>query len=187
MLKVRDLMTSDLVTTTPSETLRDAAEAMAYDHVSGLPVVEGGKAVGVISATDILSFTADAAGVEMERPVAPGARDIPSGAQWEEGAEVPFGYYADDWRDEEFPVGEYLPSADRPEWNVMEETTVAEVMTRSVQSVPADSDVQEAARAMLDAGIRRLLVVEDGRLVGVVSSTDVMKAVAELGLGNADA
>lgn len=184
MLKVRDVMTTDLVTVTPSDTVRDAAEAMSYDHVSGLPVVDGGRAVGVISATDVLAFAADAAGLELERADAPGADRVPAGAQWEEGGALPGGYFGEEeWDEREAYLEEYLPSTDRPEWNVLEETTVAELMTRAVHSIPADAGIREAAREMLDAGVRRLLVVEDGRLVGVVSSTDVMKAVAEHGIG----
>lgn len=184
MLKVRDVMTTDLVTVTPSDTIRDAAEAMSYDHVSGLPVVDGGRAVGVISATDVLGFAADAAGLELEREAVPGADQVPAGAQWDEGDVLPGGYFGEDeWDEGEAYLEEYLPSSDRPEWNVLEDTTVTELMTRAVHSISADAGVERAAREMLDAGVRRLLVVEDDHLVGVVSSTDVMKAVAEHGVG----
>ncbi|MFB6241120.1 MAG: CBS domain-containing protein, partial [Gemmatimonadota bacterium] len=68
-------MTDDLVTVTPSYTLREAAEAMAQEHVSGLPVVDDGMAVGVISATDLLGFAAEATG---ERAASGGGRPGPS-------------------------------------------------------------------------------------------------------------
>jgi CBS domain-containing protein len=184
VLKVRDVMTTDLVTVTPSDTIRDAAEAMSYDHVSGLPVVDGGRAVGVISATDVLGFAADAAGLELEREPVPGADEVLSGAQWDEGGPLPGGYFGEEeWDEGETYLEEYLPSSDRPEWNVLEDTTVAELMTRSVHSIDADAGVEEAAREMLEAGVRRLLVLEDDHLAGVVSSTDVMEAVARHGIG----
>lgn len=181
MLTVRDLMTEDLVTVTPTTTLREAAEAMASDHVSGLPVVEDGEAVGVVSATDVLGFAADAPGAEIDRGREPGLEQIPEGQAWEEGARMPT-YYTERWEEEAYSFGEMLPDTDRPEWNVLEENQVAEVMTRSLHTVTAGDSVRDAARAMLDARVHRLLVVEDDRLIGVVSTTDVMEAVAEHGI-----
>jgi CBS domain-containing protein len=66
----------------------------------------------------------------------------------------------------------------------MAETTVGSVMTTAVVSLPPGAAVQEAARLMLPAGVHRLLVVDDeGELVGLVSSSDIVRAVAERGLG----
>lgn len=53
--------------------------------------------------------------------------------------------------------------------------TVADVMsTIAVTAAPAD-DVQVAARRMLERGVQRLPVVEEGRLVGIVSRSDVLR------------
>ena len=52
-------------------------------------------------------------------------------------------------------------------------------MTRKVQSLPPDSGVDEAAILMIQKKIHRVLVMHDGRLVGIVSTSDVAKAVAE--------
>lgn len=184
MLTVRDLMTEELFTVTSTTTLREAAEAMSEEHVSGLPVVEDGEAVGVITATDILSFAADAPGVEIDRTRSTGLEQVPDGRQWEEGAEVPAdAYFTGGWEEEEtFSFGEMLPDTERPEWNVLEEHQVAELMTRSLHTVSADDSVQEAARSMLDSRVHRLLVVEDDHLLGVISTTDVMEAVAKKGV-----
>ena len=184
MLTVRDLMTQELHTVTPTTTLREAAEAMSEEHVSGLPVVEDGEAVGVITATDILSFAADAPGVEIDRLRSSGLDQVPEGEQWEAGGARPSdSFYTQRWEEETFSFGEMVPDTERPEWNVLEEHQVAEVMTRSLHTVSADDGVREAARAMLDARVHRLLVVEDGALLGVISTTDVMEAVAEEGIG----
>jgi CBS domain-containing protein len=50
---------------------------------------------------------------------------------------------------------------------------VSEVMTQELFTVPPGSSVYEAALAMVRRGIRHLLVVENGRLVGVVSEKDI--------------
>ena len=46
-MKVRDLMTTDPVTTTPNAHLKEAARQMVEHGVSGLPVLQGGKLVGM--------------------------------------------------------------------------------------------------------------------------------------------
>ena len=66
----------------------------------------------------------------------------------------------------------------------MAETTVGSVMTNAVVSLPPGAAVQEAARIMVPAGVHRILVVDTGgELVGLVSSSDIVRAVAERGLG----
>ena len=56
--------------------------------------------------------------------------------------------------------------------------TVAEVMTRTVLTLQVDNEVSQAARTMLDAGIKRLPVLRRSRLVGVVSRRDLMRVIA---------
>ena len=55
----------------------------------------------------------------------------------------------------------------------LENTTVRDVMTSQVQSVAADADVTLAARIMGNNQVRRLPVVEGGRLCGVISLGDL--------------
>ncbi len=54
----------------------------------------------------------------------------------------------------------------------------ADMMTRDPDSVAPDTTVREAARLIHDTGHNRLPVVEDGRLVGVVTRVDVLGALA---------
>jgi CBS-domain-containing membrane protein len=56
--------------------------------------------------------------------------------------------------------------------------TVAEVMTRDVLTVSTGSEVSQAARIMLDEGIKRLPVVQGGRVVGILSRRDLVKVMA---------
>jgi CBS domain-containing protein len=53
---------------------------------------------------------------------------------------------------------------------------VEQVMTRDVVSVEPDADVDEVARRMEDGQIRRILVVEGERLLGVISTADLARA-----------
>ena len=55
--------------------------------------------------------------------------------------------------------------------------TAGEVMTTGVETAHPDDDVRVAARQMVDRGVKRLPVVTDGRVVGIVSRTDVLRAM----------
>lgn len=56
--------------------------------------------------------------------------------------------------------------------------TAAEAMTAPVQRISPDRSVEEAARRMLDGNVRRLAVVDEGRLVGIVSRADLVRGFA---------
>ncbi|MGZ8706905.1 MAG: CBS domain-containing protein [Gaiellaceae bacterium] len=53
-MKVRDVMTADVATVAPDTDLRDVAALLVQMRISGVPVVEGGRVLGVVSERDIL-------------------------------------------------------------------------------------------------------------------------------------
>ncbi len=55
--------------------------------------------------------------------------------------------------------------------------TVAEVMTRDVMVVTANCQVSQAARIMLEAGIKRVPVVRGRKVIGVVSRRDLVRVI----------
>ncbi|HET7600989.1 MAG TPA: CBS domain-containing protein [Gemmatimonadales bacterium] len=59
-----------------------------------------------------------------------------------------------------------------------ERAPVTDAMSPWPPSVAPDADVDEAARLMLYLDVKRVFVVENGSLVGVVSQTDITDAVA---------
>lgn len=52
---------------------------------------------------------------------------------------------------------------------------IVDVMTRSVESVAPDTTLHKAARMMIDGGFSGLPVLEDGRLVGILSEADFVR------------
>lgn len=52
-LTVADVMSPDPITVAPSDTIQEAAEQMLENQVSGLPVVEDGRVVGIVTESDI--------------------------------------------------------------------------------------------------------------------------------------
>lgn len=139
MLRLRDIMTRDVVSAAPDLTVRDAMELLSERHVSGAPVVDGGKVVGIVSATDLLDLLAD--------------------------------------------LNDTTPSLTfrrrKGRTTPLEDVTVDEVMTRKVHSLPPDCLVDEAAVLMGEKQIHRVLVMQGDVLLGIVSTSDVAKAVAE--------
>ena len=178
MLRLRDVMTADPATLSPEMSVRDAMRLLVARRVSGAPVLEGKRVVGVVSGTDLAGFASSLPGVPTERvPEEPGEWEPTQ--EWEEGAEPPATYFGEMWDDAGAEVDERFVEDHSPEWDALAEHTVDEVMTRSVCSLPPDASVAEAADYMRRAGVHRILVIENGALEGVVSAFDVARAVAD--------
>lgn len=141
-MKVSDLMSTDVVTTTPAAPLRDVARMLMEHRISGLPVCdETGTVVGVVSEGDILF---------KER----GPTESRDGV-----------------------LGWLLDSP--PEWE-LEKTrarTAGEAMTSPPVTATPSEPVSAAARRMTELGVNRLPVVTlDGRLVGILTRADLIRA-----------
>ena len=137
-MKVSDAMTTEVVTVTADTSLKKAAAVMLERGISGLPVVEGDRVLGVLSETDILFK-------ERTRPERHGLVD------W-------LVHYAED------------PPAAK-----LDARTAGEAMTSPAVTVPSGRVVADAAALMLDSGIDRLPVVDSGRLVGIMTRSDLVR------------
>lgn len=56
-------------------------------------------------------------------------------------------------------------------------TKVGDIMSEPLISVGPEATISAAANVMYENGIRRLPVIEDGRLIGMVTSTDLARAM----------
>lgn len=61
---------------------------------------------------------------------------------------------------------------------LFDRTTVRDLMTTPARTISPTADVREAARAMVRFEVHRLFVVQDDTLAGVVSQSDIIRAVA---------
>ena len=130
MVRVADLMQTDVRTIHQDAPVSEAIVLLADGHVSGLPVLnDAQQLVGVISSSDILAAEAESdAGEALDR-VASYAR-------------------------------------------------VGDLMTRVPKTIAPDADIKLAAQEMLYLDVHRLLVVDGGELVGIISQSDIVRAVA---------
>jgi CBS domain-containing protein len=143
-MKVRDLMQSDVRTTSTEESLKDVARTLVENSISGMPVCDPeGRVVGVISEGDILFK-------ERDRPEQRSA-----------------------------PLGWLLDGGSRSELKKATARTVTDAMTAPAITIRPSSSATEAARLMIERGVNRLPVVtQDGRLVGIVTRADLVRAFA---------
>ena len=183
MLRLRDIMATDVVAISSEATVREAMELLSRHHVSGAPVVNGSTLVGVVSATDLMEFAAALPGVPTELDTReewndPG--DPSLDGQVDRENEPGCAFYADMWEDAGADVAQRLATPSTPEWNALEEHTVGEVMTRGpLVTLGPDDSAEMAADIMRTKAIHRVLVTDGDSLVGIVSALDIVKAAAD--------
>ena len=180
MLTVRDIMQSKVVTVTPDATARDLARLLADEQISGVPVLDGaGRLVGVVSSSDLVRLTAEESDLGLGAVAFAGRAD--GGLEPEDEAEDadPYGFFLP----EDAPLAEQAMLAGLPESH-METTTVEDIMTPVTFTVEPDTPVRELCDFLARGRIHRAVVVSDRRLEGIVTSADVLRAVADGRLGS---
>jgi CBS domain-containing protein len=139
-MRVKDVMTTDVVTAAPDTELREVAALLVRHRISGVPVVKGGRVLGVVSERDILF---------KERPSDGLHRGVLA------------------WLMDE---GDSMVKIDA--------RVAGTAMTSPAVTIGPNRAVADAAALMLDEGVSRLPVVEGGRLVGIVTRHDLVRAFA---------
>lgn len=181
MLSVRDLMSTDVITVSPELSIRDALELFTERHIGGAPVMAEGRVVGVVTAADLLGFEASTAPAPVAREDQLEVGELaPVEEELEDEETVPPGaFFTDWWVDVGADVAERVRATSEPEWDVLAEHTVAEAMSTSLLWVAPQEPVPRAAALMDAREVHRLLVLDRGRLVGILTMTDIARAVAD--------
>lgn len=177
MTTVRELMSTEVVSVAPELTLRSALELFVEHHISGAPVMAGSRLVGVISASDIVAFEASTLGEPAAGPEGP-AWELEPSEEWQEGDDAPAAFFSELGADPQVDVLERFEEPAGPEWDPLAAHTVSEAMTRRVVSVAPDATAVAAARLMSNRQIHRLVVLDRGTLCGVLSTLDLVRALA---------
>ncbi len=159
-MKVRDVMNVMPITVPADASVSEAARLLRENKISGLPVLDGEKLVGIVSESDLLRLLS--------------VEDKKEGGLW---LPSPFEIFE-------------VPFRDLVKWEQMQAglkdvhtKKVSDVMSRNLHEVGPDDSVEEAASIMTRHRINRLPVVEDGRLVGIVTRGDI---ISGLGMQHAE-
>jgi CBS domain-containing protein len=150
-----DVMQRDIITIAPEMQILDVYRMFVEEEIHGAPVVdESGNVRGVVSTLDLLRVVRE----ELE----PGA-----------------GATATSYFREELPFSSHMKMPDDLQDRV-QQLTAYDAATRELVSVRSTTTVEEVARVMLQQHIHRVLVIDDGELLGVISSFDLLRVVAKL-------
>jgi len=163
-MKVRDIMKTEVERLDPSMPIAEAIELLDDNEITGAPVTdESGRLLGVLSARDVTRREHVRAGrIDPER------------------GEFSMGGPLDEEREEEngedviYSKEDYSPA-------VIGQDTVAEWMNHKAITIEPGASVKDACSRMLQEHVHRLIVAEQGRLEGILSSFDIVRVVAENG------
>jgi len=158
-MNVRDIMNVKPISIQADAPVSEAARLLRKNKISGMPVLDGERLVGIVSESDLLRLLS----VQEE-----------SGNLW---LPSPFEVFEVPFRD--------LVKWERMQRSIDEipKKKVADIMSRNLHEVRPDDSVEEAASIMTRHRINRLPVVESGRLVGIVTRGDI---ISGLGMQHAD-
>jgi len=127
-MTIRDIMTTDIITVSPEETLMEVDGLFRGHGVRHMPVEENGTLVGIISDRDVLRAVSPFVNTPSESP-----RDVRT-----------------------------------------LERTAREMMKTDPICIAPDATLGEGAQMLLQEGINSLPVVDDGQLVGIVTTRDIL-------------
>jgi CBS domain-containing protein len=147
---VREIMDASPASVAVDASVQDVVHTLRENELPGVPVVDGGgRLVGIVTEADLVL------------PDDQGDLHIP--------------HYIN-----LFGGTVFLEPLGRFERRLRKAfaSSAADMMTRDPDTVSPDTTVREAARLVHESGHNRLPVVEDGRLVGVVTRVDLLGALA---------
>ena len=147
MLKVKDIMTTKLITVSPETEILQAAKILLEKRINGIPVVdEAGRLVGILCQSDLIA--------QQKRLPIPsfftfmdGLFSISSAKQIEKQVQK------------------------------IAAITVAQAMTPDPVSVEPDMGIEAVAGLMVDSGLHTIPVLHEGKLVGIVGKEDILKTL----------
>lgn len=154
-IPVREIMSRDVIAVRDDMTLQEVATFLTENQISGAPVEDAERRlVGVVSLADVARATSEQSRLE---PEPPRSQLLPNSD-----------YYIRGWEGK--PAFEEIESFQVEEPGLL----VSEIMTPRIYSVDEATPVAEAARLMREAHIHRVLVTSRGRIVGIVTTSDLL-------------
>jgi len=147
-MRAMDVMTTDVITVDPEMTVQALAELLAERGISGAPVVDASGRLVGIISEGDLLHRAEIGTARRHR--------VRRRSWW-------LDHFASD------PARDYVKSHGR---------TVKDLMTRDVVSVTEDMDLGDVAALLEARRIKRVPVMRDGKIVGIISRANIVRAVS---------
>lgn len=146
-MKASDIMTAQVITASPDDTVLSIVEKMLENRISAVPIVdEHGRLLGIVSEGDLMNRSE----TETERRPRP---------RWLE-----------------FFVG---PERLAKDFLKSHGTRASDVMTRSLVTGTEDESAADIARKLERHHIKRVPIVRDDKLVGIVSRANLLRSFAQ--------
>lgn len=154
-MKVKDVMNKDVITCKPDDTLGTLASLLKENHISGLPVVDNGKVVGLVSETDLLKL--------FKFPEISNELWLPS----------PFEII-------EIPIRNLVQIEEtKKAFENIKLRPVKDIMTTTIHAISTTDSLEDASSMMVKYEVNRLPVIDNGTLVGIVARSDILRGLSE--------
>ena len=148
-MRAMDVMTTNVITVVPDTSVQALATLLSERGISGVPVVgKDGRLVGIVSEGDLLHRAETGTERRTQR----------RRSRW-----------LDTFAADQEAARDYVKAHGR---------SVQEIMTREVISVSDTTELADIATLLETKRIRRVPVVRDGKLVGIVSRANLVRALA---------
>ncbi len=155
MKKVKDYMKKKVVFFEPEDSIFKVAKTFSKHNISGAPVVDVDRVVGVISESDVIKF------LEVKMPRRSGVAEEPHVLAILMADFVKQGV-------------EFLA-----EMRKVAKSKVKDFMSKEVVSISPDATLLEAAEIMDRNKVNRLPVMQKDKLVGIIAKADLIRALVE--------
>ena len=147
MLKVKDIMTREVISVSPETEILQAAKVLLEKHINGVPVVdEDGNLVGILCQSDLVA--------QQKKIPTPSLFTLLNG----------------------FIPLKSLKHIEK-EVQKIAATSVAHAMTPDPVTVQSDATVEEVATLMVNKNFHTIPVMEEGKLVGIVGKEDILRTL----------
>ena len=148
-IKVKDIMSKEVISVTPDTMVTDVAQILAKFRYHGVPVVENGEIVGVITETDFF------------------IRNYPN---------LYLPSYIDFLKKAKFHKG--LPKKKKKETNKLLKAQAKDIMSPKVVTISEDEDISELAKMYQTSSLYTLPVINKiNKLVGIVTQADIIRLI----------
>ena len=185
-LTVAEIMSSPVKTLPSDSSVLEACEFMEAQHIKRLPLMEDEKLVGIVTQTDLTQvitsygmwrdvteiMSRDVATIQKDSSVAEAAEVMAS--QKISSIMVMDGHQIAGVLTERDVLKRVVAFNKNPRTIKTEK-----IMSTPVVSIPSNYSIFSASRKMENMNIRRLVVIENGKIYGIVTQTDIFRAVKD--------